>query len=138
MLHLEHDHADGPDVRRGRVRARADHLGGHIPQRAATPLREVDVQRRLRVEADLGPADAARPRLVELPRVLLGGAPERAGEAEVGEHEVALAREEDVGRLDVAVEDAALVELFDREHLRIQSASETTSAMSSERTSCAA
>ena len=63
-------------------------------------------------------AGGVRPLPVERPRLLLVGEAERAGEAKVGKHELVVTVYEQVGGLEVAVEDPARVQLGERDDLR--------------------
>lgn len=115
VKHLVNHDAETENVRGVRVHIRAEGLGGHVSDRPALVSCHVFAACNSCVEARS--SAAAGPVVVQLPRRLLGVKAERAGEPEVGEDEVVLAGDEDVAWLDVAVEDAALVELLQSKDL---------------------
>ena len=72
----------------------------------------------MRADAEEAHAGGVRPLPIERPRLLLVGKAERAGEAKVGKHELVVTVYEQVGGLEVAVEDPARVQLGERDDLR--------------------
>ena len=102
----------GPSSARGRSRRRT----GHGRPAACTARCRANRCRSGRRLAHRGSARATSPSPCRRParwRVRCSSAVERAGDAEVHDLHLAAVRQHDVGRLDVAVHDAALVRMLD-------------------------
>ena len=103
--HLKQKAADGPPVDRLSVRrGGAQDLGSHVVVRSADAGVAHRVAHRVGIDRDVR---RGRTRRLLLPVI---------ADAEVAHHDVPRAAEEDVLRLDVAVDDAARVQIVDRQN----------------------